>query len=136
GPRAAEALARCDVTRVVVGAALEVGIVQIDDVRQPPATYEPLEGGAGFLRRIPVGLVFEGTTAQLAALLAQFEPYEDKTSGKRVHDGRFLELGACRVTRAKDSRPEEGRLQIEAELGAPTIEREAPPDAQSSSQPE
>lgn len=124
GPRAAESLARCDVTRAVVGAALDVGIFKIEDIRQPGATYEPLEGGTGFLRRVPVGLVFEGTTYQLSQLLARFE---------QEGTGRFLELGTCKVSRTRDSRPEEGRLTIEVELAALTIEKEAPPDSTSSS---
>lgn len=122
GAAASEALARCDVTRAIVCAAIDAGVTKIEDVRQTPATYEPLEGGAGFLRRIPVGLVFEGTTAQLAKLLASFE-----------EPGRFMELTVCRVSRSRDSRPEEGRLTIEVELGALTTEKEAPADAQSSS---
>lgn len=120
GARAAEALARCDVTRTVVGAALDVGVQKIIAVRQNGASYEPLEGGSGFLRRIPVAIVFEGSTQKLAALLARFE--QDGA-------GKFLELGACRVQRMSDSRPEEGRLQIEVELAALTIEKEAPADA-------
>ncbi len=122
GSRAAEMLARCDVTRTVVTAALDVGIMKVDDVRQPGATYEPLEGGGGFLRRIPVSIVFEGTTLQLAQLLGKFE---------QESAGKFLELGTCRVTRTRDSRPEEGRLTIEVELAALTIEKEAPVDASS-----
>jgi hypothetical protein len=122
GARAAEALARCDVTRQVVGAALDVGILNLLAVKQIGSSYEPLEGGNGFLRRIPVALVFEGTTAQLANLLAQFQ---------RDQGGKFLELGACHVGRLHDSRPEEGRLEIDVELAALTIEKEAPPDAAS-----
>ncbi len=124
GPHEAEAFARCDVTRYVVGSALDVGVMRVISVRQPNATYEPLEGGSGFLRRIPVAIVFEGTTQQLASLLAVFE---------KDGSGRFVEVGVCRVTRMPDSRPEEGRLQIELELGALTIEKEAPADAQSTS---
>jgi hypothetical protein len=97
--------------------------VKVIQVRQPSATYEPLEGGAGFLRRIPVGLVFEGNTLNLAQLVAKFET--DPTDGQ----GKFLELDACRVRRARDSRPEDGRLEIEVELSALTIEKEAPADA-------
>jgi hypothetical protein len=118
GARAVEALARCDVTRQVVGAALDAGVTKILAVRQPVASYEPLEGGAGFLRRIPVDLVFEGTTVEAARILAAFEV-----------ESHFLELGAFRMGRVKGAPAEEGRLEIEIELAALTIEKEAPADA-------
>lgn len=125
GPRAAEAVARCDLTRRIVIAAIDVGVAKIMAVRQPEATYQPLEGGAGFLRRIPVSLSFEGSAQDLAKLVLAFQ-----------QEGSFLELGSCRVTRAKDGRPEDGRLDIDVELGALTVEKEQPEDAKSPGDPD
>jgi hypothetical protein len=122
GARAAEAVARCDLTRRVMNAAIDAGVTKFLAVRQPEATYQPLEGGAGFLRRIPVSLTFEAGAQELAKLLLSFQ-----------QEGSFLELGACHVTRGKDARPEDGRLDIELELGALTVEKEQPDDAKSPS---
>jgi hypothetical protein len=118
GPRAPEALARVDVARRVVLAAMEAGARKVLQVKPGEATYQPLDGNAGFLRRIPVTVLFEGGTQELARLLATFE-----------QEGTFLEVGSCRVGRAKDSRPEEGRLEIEVELAALTVEKQAPEGA-------
>ena len=118
GPRAPEALARIDVSRRIVLGAMEAGTRKILQVRSSEATYTALDGNAGFLRRIPVTILFEGGTQELARLLATFE-----------QEGAFLEVGSCRVGRVKDSRPEEGRLEIEVELAALTVEKQAPEGA-------
>lgn len=115
GPRASEALARIDLARRVMLALLEARVSRVAQVRPGEASYQALEGGGGFLRRIPVTIVFEGGTQELAKVLATFEA-----------EGAFLELGSLRTARIKDSRPEEGRLEVDLELGALTVEKEAP----------
>jgi hypothetical protein len=121
GARASEALAKVDLARRIALAAIEAGARKLLQIRPGEATYQPLDGGAGFLRRLPVGITFEGGTQELAALLATFE-----------QEGRFLEVAQCHVGRVKDARPEEGRLEIELELAAFTVEKEAPAGAQDS----
>jgi hypothetical protein len=120
---APEALARVDVARRILLAAIDAGVSKVVALRHAEATYDKLEGDAGFLRRIGVTVAFEGTAQDLARFVSAFEV-----------DQSFLELSQCRVRRAKDARPEEGRLEVELEVGALTVEKEKPEDAKAGAQ--
>lgn len=116
GPRAAEALARVDLARRVALALLDARVRKITQIHPSEASYTALEGSSGgFLRRLPVSVTFEAGTQELAHVLAAFQS-----------EGAFLELGSLRTGRVKDSRPEEGRLEIDLELAALTVEKDAP----------
>lgn len=124
--RAQELLARADVVKRVVLAAIEAGARRVGPVRQAESRYldQPAKGDKPqFLRVLPIKVSLEIDAKGLAKLLDRFE-----------EKGRFLEVNGLRASRPKDQ-GEAGRLEVDVELVQVAVVDAAPVDSKGRSAP-
>lgn len=117
--RALEQLARADVLKRFILAAIEAGAKRIGPIKSLEARWTeqpPRDGKPAFLRVVPFSIGLECDARTLARILDRFQ-----------EKGRFLELVRARATRAKDA-GESARLDVELELDQVAIVDAAPTD--------
>jgi hypothetical protein len=112
--RVQDALAEADVVRRVVTRVLDGGVRTVKTVAPGDPTYTQRDGATGFVRAVPLRLVFEATTATLAGALAELQ-----VEGSAVE---VVDLTVQRVTRAGGAEV----LEVELAVQALTVVEQAP----------